>query len=917
MTKAAIEEACESLQRMFQPGDSVDKIQKNLRLAWAVIHDVLDAAEDVKMKGRVRNSEEFNVYIKSEDKRESLIRLVQKMAKNELDWEDLFKNEAFLKPEPTPDPDPFRAATERAWSGQFKGDLANVLLKTIADYLCRQWDSYARLTTIINSSGTGKSRIVDQLGKEVITVPMCLRKGYEGYPPPDVELRNWLLAWSSDRATVQRKLYGFARSLLVVTLSKLETIGSEHPDIAKFSEALSRKSFKEKSKDSVPLIIDRHKRLASAFRQCMTMGQSYRGTNVYRGSFYDDVIKMATEFAENSENVGDKVELGRGRGRSVSARSDWREGLHEAGENLCRFIDEYKVLDFKEGPRRPLVVLAFDEAHVLLDNPHEQKGWNLFSELHHILRQIDDFPIFSVFISTSGRFHFSREIRSDPSAWTRESNNPPLTLFSEISFDDVAYPALKDTVTIHKVVKIDWISHLGRPLFGSYWDYSEYRNEVGIMDYAKQKLLCGPTVLEDNPNGLLACLSVRFALAFNMDVSARDVNHVQVERHMRLRIAATVGLENLVTMAGSEPLLAEAAYDLMEETRMNAVCHLANHPNLNCIDRGRRGELVAALLIMQAFDVARAINRKRWVTVVDFMKALLPESNYEALLRSLPTSWPENHKKQMTFEEIFKDYGLWFNHVIKIECKEMISTRHLWKFVTRGAMILCGTNQDGIDIVLPAFLTTRELGPNSMTVVVIQVKNANAYGPNLDESLFDAMDSVVKSAILSTSPVDSSLDSDCEFTIQVSNTNKRKPTKPVGPSQPKKMKENVIPAPKVVNPELATEDMKPVIRVVFALASPTSAVAFRKRPPTKNDFDGFTAFDIWLAGLDRGTFNQIQEVDKKSYKLLLERSLMPHDGFTLKDEPDIGEKAKKAREPRRRRMAPLMLPDCGHHGIHL
>ncbi len=29
-----------------------------------------------------------------------------------------------------------------------------------------------RLTTIVNSSGTGKSRMVDQLGKEIITVPI-------------------------------------------------------------------------------------------------------------------------------------------------------------------------------------------------------------------------------------------------------------------------------------------------------------------------------------------------------------------------------------------------------------------------------------------------------------------------------------------------------------------------------------------------------------------------------------------------------------------------------------------------------------------------------------------------------------------------------------------------------------------------
>jgi len=90
-----------------------------------------------------------------------------------------------------------------------------------------------------------------------------------------------------------------------------------------------------------------------------------------------------------------------------------------------------------------------------------------------------------------------------------------------------------------------------------------------------------------------------------MDGTVRDVNRVQVERHMRLCIAATTGFEKMITISGSEPLLAEVAYKLMKDTGTNAVCHLAKHPDLHCIDRGRRGELVAVLLIMQAYDAAR------------------------------------------------------------------------------------------------------------------------------------------------------------------------------------------------------------------------------------------------------------------------------------------------------------------------
>jgi len=439
--------------------------------------------------------------------------------------------------------------------------------------------------------------------------------------------------------------------------------------------------------------------------------------------------------------------------------------------------------------------------------------------------------------------------------------------------------------------------HTTSSRFGSYWDHLplEIKNELTIIDYAGQKLLNGPNQLRgDNSAGTLACLSVRFALEFNMDVSARDVSHTQVERHMRLCIAATVGLEKMITISGSEPLLAEAAYRLMKSTKKSAVRHLAEHSDLNSIDRGRRGELVATLLIMQAYDAARAISNGRCVSVANFMEALLPASKYKTLLGSRPSSLPMDSDTAETFEEIFKDYGLWFNHVIKIEKKEMISIDHLWKFVTRGAMILCATGQEGIDIVLPVHYLTQNLGPSSVTAVVVQVKNAERHTDALSPALFDGMDSVIKSLMFSSIGVDSVPDSDSEVTS--------------GPAEPPEKKQKT------------QADLKPVVRLVFSLASPKPAVVFRARPGKRHhpDLRQLTTFDIWLAGLSSETFRPVQENDLQSYKQLLERSLMPHDAFKLREEPkEMGKAARQARGPCRRRLAPLAIPGCSHNSIHI
>ena len=401
--------------------------------------------------------------------------------------------------------------------------------------------------------------------------------------------------------------------------------------------------------------------------------------------------------------------------------------------------------------------------------------------------------------------------------------------------------------------------------FASIYDAKEkeYISEVELIDLVKEKLLDGRRTLRNDQSGSLACLSVRFALEFNMDGTAGDIVRTQVERHMRLCLAATAGRDMLITLAGSEPLLAEAAYELMKGTRSNPVHHLANHRDLNCVDRGRRGELVAALLIMRACDAARAASGRRWVSVEAFMEELLPPAKYHILKESFPTFY--RAKERLEFAATFKDYGIWFNHVIKVEKDTitMFSADHLWKFITRGAMIMCSDNQEGIDIVIPICHTRKALSRHSVTAILVQVKNSERYQLKIHKSLFDGMDPISLGIF-----------------------------------------------PDKVDP-------KPVIRIVFALAALDAGVDFLDaRQRERHHTDRFTAFDVWCAGLDKETFNHIGG-DMSSYRLLLERSLRPHDAFELKEDTELDEETRRLRGSLRRRMAPLTTDDDAHHGIHL
>ena len=139
--------------------------------------------------------------------------------------------------------------------------------------------------------------------------------------------------------------------------------------------------------------------------------------------------------------------------------------VNKGGEELCKFIDPEGVLDSDNGSRWPLVILPFDESHILTDNPKDQ-GWTLFSELRRTLREIVVWPIFSLYLSTAGSFHlFSPGIKSDPSSRVTNAILLPLDPISEISFDDLAFPAQAGIVSLDRVVQTDWMSHLGRPLY--------------------------------------------------------------------------------------------------------------------------------------------------------------------------------------------------------------------------------------------------------------------------------------------------------------------------------------------------------------------------------------------------------------------------------------------------------------------
>ena len=140
------------------------------------------------------------------------------------------------------------------------------------------------------------------------------------------------------------------------------------------------------------------------------------------------------------------------------------ERLYDTGRELCEYVNQDENLTEPRWLTRPLVMLAFDESQFLMDltQGHDRTA-TLFADMDHVLHKITNLPIFSLFISRAGRF-YEPPPKTEPHPLLMR-RRPPLTPITEIGFDDLAYSAMENTVTLERVVQSDWIAHLGRPVY--------------------------------------------------------------------------------------------------------------------------------------------------------------------------------------------------------------------------------------------------------------------------------------------------------------------------------------------------------------------------------------------------------------------------------------------------------------------
>ncbi|KAI9455312.1 hypothetical protein HD554DRAFT_2317739 [Boletus coccyginus] len=579
-------------------------------------------------------------------------------------------------------------ATEKAWSVHYVGDVATVLRNHIKNALLGSCDDdnrvlYAQYTAIIQSSGMGKSRAVDEMAKDELVIPMVLRpESSTGYPPADHSVRRYL---TDSSPGVFRRVLAFLHAFFVILAEVVE--GTEAPP-----EGLA------------PL--NKLKPFAGQFREYMNHNMTMTCHGDFRVRFYNRVVEKAGEVF--------KTYL-----RQIPIKSD----------TTCPDVDnEIKSPSFLLNTKcealmtalkafqdpSSFVILSFDKAHVLGDS---------YLEFRRALRTQSSQPVFSLFLSTAGHtYNFIPNLRTDPSARMVERGRvvPP---FTELGFDHFAKRTNlagddvmgTDDILTH-VSSTAQLVKFGRPLWATRYDKGDQPVQAGIIGFAASKLLGGIDPAAETRLELphhLGCLAQRLPIEFlssSYSSSLADSQSVQVQSHLRVVLRIADNLETMITTTPSEPILSEAAYWLMDR-RFKPATALKGILGGFSVDPGDRGELLVMLLLTIARD--KAVGRPdkygvpltgfRWCSVKSFLSGLFVES---ALTDAIGD-------KRSATEKVLGDSKLYFNHFVKVHEFETLNAKHIMRLMTRGAAILCANNQKGVDLVIPftrSGLTREDLG---------------------------------------------------------------------------------------------------------------------------------------------------------------------------------------------------------------
>ncbi|KAF8573314.1 hypothetical protein K439DRAFT_1625165 [Ramaria rubella] len=571
-----------------------------------------------------------------------------------------------------------------AWQGSYRGSMHRLLYNNINNMI--RTAPYSNSVSIVQSSGTGKSRMVHEQSNLVFTVPFNLREESDNrdlsYPFPDSNVRVHLAKHipSDNVDNVKAYYLVFLRHLFEEVLRELVALYTQKDTAASY-EALATSW---------------NVHLQGGARSTLYK-TVIEGANKNWQNFEETVKEYQNQHAEfDLSHEVDPVSL-----RAASHMATQK--LDDLLTTIDRYISHKEVQKAKRQSPEPVkLVIYFDEAHVLAadtkpltTNPDDKYLYDILcSCFNYFLGR----SIFFIFLSTNTSIDvFAPSSSLARSARMRDNIDTLQAPITEVPFD--CAPESPVQPYCHKLDHVQGIIARGNCL----------------------KILSNYSHTELTPAARLAVVDVRLML----DYEPR-------RRHSINRAYLRSGYP-------SEPIVSEAAAQQLHSFRQRAPFPLMDILKENIqsglLDRGQRGELVARALVMSAYDRAVEVDHpsptkgkpplySKGCSVITFIKELFSEAYANEILNSVP----DNVRGGVKLKDAFKNARIRFTHFVKMVDDTSTSTAAMFAAFVRGFATVCHNEQTEVDLMLPILLWDEKLCEEVMSAIMIQVKRRAKAG---------------------------------------------------------------------------------------------------------------------------------------------------------------------------------------------
>ncbi|KAF6751649.1 hypothetical protein DFP72DRAFT_1047598 [Ephemerocybe angulata] len=556
---------------------------------------------------------------------------------------------------------------EKAWRVEYVGDAHANLLLNIGRSIPPYPAPYENIGAIIQSSGYGKSRTVDEMAALIPTIPMNVRDKEDSkqgaYPPPDEPLTTLFSAISMNSLNVDEAAQAF------------------HSFFAILFEKLAEKVDKLAKGD-----------LAIKLRADFANTES-------RSEFYQDVCQRFQQVIPHPE-------------------SDHELRAKNALSNL---IEKLPPPD-KRSDNRLSLLLYVDEAHTLSNRRLRSAQYSLYDGMLKAVAEYSTQNFFLLVLSTSSHLdRFAPPARLANSMRQQRANL--VAPFTEMPFD--CHPKLrkrlKPDLNLSDIQQFEFIAQFGRPLWWTCFEGHQNQGTAVTKKLAASKLTCLDSVTSTVKLDSTAKLAILDTL-LNLDyqpsrIQTRKLADKMVASYLRTAFSVANDREFMFTGYPSEPVLAEAALDIVEildnqeADPMAALFGDLDQDSRAAIDLGQRGENVAKMILLNAYRASIKEGTKAshtdgfypWrhgCSVVSFLRNLTAEGFWDVVLKSKPANMLK---------------GAFFRGCVP-GCLA-------WVAFVRGMALIGWHSQDQVDLHIPVLLDKdAPIRETNMSGILVQVK---------------------------------------------------------------------------------------------------------------------------------------------------------------------------------------------------